>query len=71
MTPDFQRTQEEEDLSALRRCPKSDLHNHFILGGMMFGQSVSEEFLGLRRATVFTAAELDEIRHNGLRDDRV
>lgn len=32
----------------------------------VFGRSVSEEFLGLYRAGVFTAAELDVIRLNGL-----
>jgi len=35
---------------------------------LMFGQSVSREFLGLFRAGLFTAAELDEIRLNGLSD---
>jgi adenosine deaminase len=35
---------------------------------LMFGRSVSEEFLELDRASVFTAAELDEIRLNGLLD---
>jgi hypothetical protein len=35
---------------------------------LMFGRSVSEEFLGLYRAGVFTAAELDIIRLNGLDD---
>ena len=23
----------QENLEAIRRCPKSDLHNHFVLGG--------------------------------------
>jgi len=36
---------------------------------LIFGRSVSEEFLDLYRAGVFTAAELDEIRFNGLRED--
>jgi adenosine deaminase len=35
----------------------------------MFGQSVSDEFLNLYRAGLFNAAELDQIRQNGLRDD--
>ena len=35
---------------------------------LVFGQSVSEEFLSLYRAGVFTAAELDIIRLNGLDD---
>ena len=33
---------------------------------LIFGQSVSEEFFNLYNAGVFTAAELDEIRQNGL-----
>jgi len=36
---------------------------------LMFGQSVSEEFLNLYRAGVFSAAELDRIRQHGLSDD--
>ena len=36
---------------------------------LMFGQSVSEEFLNLYRAGLFSAAELDRIRRNGLSDD--
>ena len=36
---------------------------------LMFGQSVSDEYLNLYRAGVFSAAELDQIRQNGLRDD--
>jgi adenosine deaminase len=36
---------------------------------LMFGQSVSEEFLNLYCAGVFNAAELDQIRLNGLSDD--
>jgi adenosine deaminase len=36
---------------------------------LMFGESVSEEYLSLYRAGVFTAAELDEIRQNGLSDE--
>ena len=35
---------------------------------LMFGQSVSDEFLNLFRAGVFSAAELDRIRLNGLSD---
>jgi len=35
---------------------------------LIFGQSLSEEFLNLHRAGVFDAAELDEIRLNGLTD---
>ena len=35
---------------------------------LMFGQSVSDEFLNLYRAGLFSAAELDEIRLNGLSD---
>ena len=36
---------------------------------LVFGQSVSEEYLNLYRAGVFTAAELDQIRQNGLSDE--
>lgn len=36
---------------------------------LMFGRTVSEEFLALYNAGLFTAAELDQIRFNGLRDD--
>jgi adenosine deaminase len=36
---------------------------------LMFGQSVSDEFLNLYRAGLFSAAELDRIRQNGLSDD--
>jgi adenosine deaminase len=36
---------------------------------LMFGQSVSDEFLNLYRAGLFSAAELDRIRQNGLTDD--
>lgn len=36
---------------------------------LMFGQSVSDEFLNLYRAGLFSAAELDQIRLNGLSDD--
>jgi adenosine deaminase len=36
---------------------------------LVFGQSVSEEFLNLYRAGLFDAADLDEIRLNGLSDD--
>ena len=32
---------------------------------LMFGQSVSDEFLNLHRAGLFSAVELDEIRQNG------
>lgn len=35
---------------------------------LMFGQSVSEEFLNLYRAGLFSAAALDQIRRNGLSD---
>ena len=35
---------------------------------LFFGNGVSEEFLALHRAGVFTAAELDQIRLNGLSD---
>jgi hypothetical protein len=35
---------------------------------LVFGQSVSDEFLNLYRAALFDAAELDEIRQNGLID---
>jgi len=38
---------------------------------LVFGQSVSGEFLNLYRAGLFSAAELDEIRQNGLSDDAV
>jgi Adenosine deaminase len=33
MAPDFQAALQNEDLDALRLCPKSDLHNHMIGGG--------------------------------------
>ena len=36
---------------------------------LVFGQSVSEEYLNLYRAGVFTTAELDQIRQNGLSDE--
>jgi adenosine deaminase len=36
---------------------------------LMFGQSVSDEFLNLYRAGLFGAAELDEIRQNGLSEE--
>lgn len=36
---------------------------------LFFGNGVCEEFLALHRAGLFTAAELDRIRRNGLRDD--
>ena len=36
---------------------------------LVFGQSVSDEFLNLYRAGCFSAAELDEIRRNGLSDE--
>jgi adenosine deaminase len=36
---------------------------------LMFGQSVSDEFLNLYRAGLFSAAELDQIRLSGLSDD--
>jgi adenosine deaminase len=36
---------------------------------LMFGQSVSDEFLNLYRAGLFGAAELDELRQNGLSDE--
>jgi len=35
---------------------------------LIFGQSLSDEFLNLHRAGVFSAAELDAIRLNGLTD---
>ncbi len=35
---------------------------------LFFGNGVSEEFLALYRAGLFTADELDQIRLNGLRD---
>ena len=38
---------------------------------LVFGQSVSDEFLNLYRAGLFSAAELDEIRQHGLSDDAV
>jgi adenosine deaminase len=36
---------------------------------LVFGQSVSDEFLNLYRAGLFRAAELDDLRQNGLSDD--
>jgi adenosine deaminase len=38
---------------------------------LMFGQSVSDEFLNLYRAGLFGAAERDELRQNGLSDEPV
>jgi len=38
---------------------------------LVFGQSVSDEFLNLYRAGLFSAAELNELRWNGLSDDPV
>ena len=35
---------------------------------LIFGSSLSEEFLALHRAALFTPQELDTIRLNGLRD---
>jgi len=35
---------------------------------LVFGRTVSEEFLELYRTGVFTAAELDIVRLNGLND---
>jgi adenosine deaminase len=35
---------------------------------LIFGRTVSEEFLALYRAGLFSSAELDEIRLNGLSD---
>jgi adenosine deaminase len=35
---------------------------------LMFGIGVTDEYLSLYRAGVFTAAELDQIRRNGLTD---
>jgi adenosine deaminase len=37
---------------------------------LIFGKTISEEFLGLHDVGVFTASELDQIRLNGLVDDR-
>jgi len=36
---------------------------------LVFGQSVSDEFLNLYRVGLFDAAELDELRQNGLTDE--
>jgi adenosine deaminase len=36
---------------------------------LVFGQSVSDEFLNLYRVGLFSAAELDELRQNGLSDE--
>ena len=30
---DFIDALKQNDLEAIRRCPKADLHNHFVLGG--------------------------------------
>jgi adenosine deaminase len=38
---------------------------------LVFGQSVSDEFLNLYRVGLFSAAELDDIRQNGLIDEPV
>jgi len=35
---------------------------------LIFGSSLSEEFLALHRCGLFSAAELDRIRLNGLSD---
>ena len=50
----FQSALEVGDLAAVRACPKADLHTH---GG-----------LGANRAGVMTAADLDQVRLNGLSD---
>ncbi len=62
------------DLPALQKIPKADLHNH--MDGikvtvntddmLVLGQSVSDEFLNLFRAGLFSAEELNQIRLNGL-----
>ena len=36
---------------------------------LVFGQSVSEELINLYRAGLFGAAELDDLRQNGLSND--
>ena len=36
---------------------------------LVFGQSVSDEFLNLYRVGLFDTAELDELRQNGLTDE--
>jgi adenosine deaminase len=36
---------------------------------LVFGQSVSDEFLNLYRVGLFDAAELDELRQNGLSEE--
>lgn len=33
---------------------------------LVFGQSVSDEFMNLYKSNLFSASELDEIRNNGL-----
>lgn len=30
---DFQTALKQEKLDDIRKCPKADLHNHFVLGG--------------------------------------
>ena len=53
--------------------PISALYDHGVLVTintddlMIFGQSVSEEFLNLHRAGVLSPGELDDIRQSGLR----
>ena len=107
MTSPFEAALQREDLDAIRRCPKADLHTHgwanadreYVFEktgrdiapiatplasmddmhawakanlGDLFegaaGRGVSEEFLRLYKARVFTAAELDRIRRWGLED---
>ncbi len=38
---------------------------------LVFGKSLSEEYLGLLEAGLFSPAELDQIRLNGLTDPEV
>jgi hypothetical protein len=96
----FQSALANGDLEAIRRVPKSDLHNHFFLGGnralvskwvdkdiapldrRLISMSEMHEWvqgrlgalfegsagrLSLYTAGLFSTAELDQIRQNGLR----
>jgi adenosine deaminase len=61
-------------VAGLKVHPIRELYDAGVLvtvntdGVLVFGQGVSEEFLSLYQARLFSAGELDEIRRNGLRD---
>ncbi len=45
MSKEFSNALQSENISSIRRIPKSDLHNHAVLGGRI---SLLEERLGRR-----------------------